>query len=225
MQQKKIIIHLFLVLSYGAYSQSALPKGFMEVQTVIPDLVIDLRYAKTNNFVGQKVPGYHAEKAILSMAATTALVKVQNELKIYGFGIKFFDGYRPQQAVNHFVHWAKNQNDTLMKAQYYPNLSKSMLFEQQYIASRSGHSRGSSVDLTLIDFNTCLELDMGSPYDFFGEISNLDYSKLTPKQVWNRQLLQKVMKRYGFRSYAQEWWHFTLIDEPFPNTYFNFPID
>lgn len=225
MQQKKIILYLFIALAYGAFSQSAIPKGFIEVQTAIPDLVVDLRYAKTNNFVGQKVPGYHSEKAILSIAATTALVKVQNELKIYGFGIKFFDGYRPQQAVNHFVQWAKKPNDTLMKAQYYPNLSKSMLFEQQYIASRSGHSRGSSVDLTLIDFNTCLELDMGSPYDFFGEISNLDYPDLTQNQIRNRQLLQEVMKRYGFRSYAQEWWHFTLNDEPFSNTYFDFPIE
>lgn len=224
MQQKKIVSYLFIMLAYGVFSQSAIPEGFMEVQAAIPDLVVDLRYAKTNNFVGQKVPGYHSEKAILSVAATTALAKVQNELKIYGLGIKFFDGYRPQQAVNHFVQWAKMPNDTLMKAQYYPNLSKSMLFEQQYIASRSGHSRGSSIDLTLIHFNTCQELDMGSSYDFFGEISNLDYWDLTQKQIWNRQLLQKVMKRHGFRSYAQEWWHFTLHDEPFPNTYFNFPI-
>ena len=161
----------------------------------------------------------------MSTAASRALMAVQEELIPHGLGLKFFDGYRPQRAVHQFVRWAKDVQDTLMKAQFYPNIRKSQLFKEQYIASRSGHSRGSSIDLTLIDFNTCTALDMGSPYDFFGEISYLSYKNLTAEQLANRKLLNSLMVKHGFRAYAQEWWHFTLNNEPFPNTYFDFVIE
>ncbi len=224
MQQKTIFLIIFGVFCTLGFSQLTLPQGFTDVKTAIPDLEIDLRYATSNNFVGKKIDGYQAEKAILSTAAVSALVAVQNELQSMGLGLKFFDGYRPQRAVNHFMRWAKTPNDTIMKSKFYPQIPKSELFKQQYIASRSGHSRGSSVDLTIIDFNTCQELDMGSPYDFFGELSNLDYPHLTRSQKRNRALLQNVMLKHGFRAYAQEWWHFTLNNEPFPDTYFDFVI-
>lgn len=224
MQQKIIFLIIFGNLCTLGCSQLTLPQGFTYVKENIPDLEIDLRYATSNNFVGKKIDGYQAEKAILSTAAVSALVAVQNELQAMGLGLKFFDGYRPQRAVNHFVHWAKTPNDTIMKPQFYPQIPKSELFKKQYIASRSGHSRGSSVDLTIIDFNTCQELDMGSSYDFFGEISNLAFENLTKEQKTNRALLQSLMIMHGFRPYSQEWWHFTLNNEPFPNTYFDFVI-
>ncbi len=139
-------------------------------------------------------------------------------------GLKLFDAYRPQQAVNHFVRWAKVLNDTLMKQSYYPDVPKSELFKRGYIASKSGHSRGSTVDLTLIDLDTGNELDMGSPYDFFGVQSHPFYKKITDKQRKNRMLLRRVMLKNGFKPYENEWWHFTLRDEPFPNQYFDFPV-
>ena len=225
MQQKTYTFILTLLMSTLFFAQAPLPEGFSDVKKLIPDLEIDLRYAKQNNFVGQKIDGYQSEKAILSTAASRALMAVQEELIPYGLGLKFFDGYRPQRAVHHFVRWAKDVQDTLMKAQFYPNIRKSQLFKEQYIASRSGHSRGSSIDLTLIDFNTCTALDMGSPYDFFGEISHLSYKNLTAEQLANRKLLKTLMVKHGFRAYAQEWWHFTFNNEPFPNTYFDFVIE
>lgn len=225
MQQKTHLTIIALLMTTFFISQAPLPEGFSDVKKIIPDLEIDLRYAKLNNFVGQKIDGYSSEKAILSTAAVRALMAVQDELTPYGLGLNFFDGYRPQRAVHHFVRWAKDTQDTLMKAQFYPNIRKSQLFEKQYIASRSGHSRGSSVDLTLIDFKTCETLDMGSPYDFFGEISHVNYKDLTKEQLANRKLLRTLMVKHGFRAYAQEWWHFTLNNEPFPNTYFDFVLE
>ena len=225
MQQKKVFSILALFFSIVFFAQSPLPEGFSNAKTIIQDIEIDLRYATKNNFIGQKIDGYKAQKAILSTKATRALLAAQQEFGQMGLGLKLFDGYRPQRAVDHFVRWAKNPIDTLKKAQFYPNIPKSQLFKAQYIATRSGHSRGSSVDITLIDFSSCEELDMGSSYDFFGKISNLDYQNLSSKQHANRQLLQRIMIKHGFRPYAQEWWHFTLNNEPFPSTYFNFIIE
>lgn len=225
MQQKTFTFILTFLMSTLFFAQALLPEGFSDVKKLIPDLEIDLRYLKQNNFVGKKIDGYQSEKAILSTAAARALMAVQEELTPYGLGLKFFDGYRPQRAVNHFVRWAKDVQDTLMKAQFYPKINKSDLFKKQYIATRSGHSRGGSIDLTLIDFNTCTALDMGSPYDFFGEISHLSYNNLTAEQLANRKLLNSLMVKHGFRAYAQEWWHFTFNNEPFPNTYFDFVIE
>lgn len=224
MQQKSFLTFLLSLSAYFLFSKSSLPEGFTDIKTLIPDVEIELRYATTNNFIGQKIEGYDTNRALLSVEAAQGLVEVQNELKYYGLGLKIFDSYRPQRAVNHFVRWAKVLSDTLMKTQYYPNIKKSLLFENQYIATRSGHSRGSSVDVTIIDFNTCKELDMGTPFDFFDSASNLDYKALTTEQIFNRQLLQRVMLKYGFRPYDQEWWHFTLNNEPYPETYFDFSI-
>jgi D-alanyl-D-alanine dipeptidase len=225
MQQKKVFSIITLFVSVVFFAQASLPEGFSYAKDYIPDLEIDLRYATKNNFVGQKIEGYRAKKAILSTKMLQALYAAQKEFGRMGLGLKLFDGYRPQRAVNHFMRWAKHPADTLKKAQFYPNISKSDLFKKHYISTRSGHSRGSSVDLTLIDFNSCKELDMGSPYDFFGAISNLDYQDLNQKQRANRKLLQRVMIKHGFRAYAKEWWHFTLNNEPFPNTYFDFIIE
>ena len=225
MQQKNIFSFLALFVLAIFFAQAPLPQGFSYAKEKIPDLEVDLRYAKKNNFVGQKIDGYNSEKAILSTKTAKALFAAQQEFGRMGLGLKLFDGYRPQRAVDHFVRWAKIPSDTLMKTQFYPNIPKSELFKKNYISTRSGHSRGSSVDVTLIDFSTCKELDMGSPYDFFGKSSNLDYKDLTSKQRANRLLLQRVMNSHGFRPYAQEWWHFTLKNESFPNTYFDFIVE
>ena len=225
MQQKNIFSILTLFVMAIFFAQAPLPQGFSYAKDKIPDLQIDLRYAKKNNFVGQKIDGYTTEKAILSTKTVEALFAAQQEFGRMGLGLKLFDGYRPQRAVDHFVRWAKIPSDTLMKAQFYPNIPKSELFKKHYISTHSGHSRGSSIDVTLIDFNTCEELDMGSTYDFFGKISNLDYQDLNAKQRSNRELIQRIMIKYGFRPYAQEWWHFTLNNEPFPKTYFDFVVE
>lgn len=198
---------------------------FVYVQDHIPSIKVELRYYSTNNFVGKRIEGYKNDVAILSKDATLALKHVQDELKNYNLSIKIFDSYRPQRAVNHFILWARDLNDTINKQQFYPDVKKSNLFLEEYIASRSGHSRGSTLDLTLVDLESCEELDMGSPYDFFGKESWVENKDLSPQQRANRMLLQSVMRKHGFRNYPKEWWHFTLIGEPFPDTYFDFVID
>jgi D-alanyl-D-alanine dipeptidase len=149
---------------------------------------------------------------------------VQAELQSQNLWLKVYDGYRPQQAVNHFMRWAKHLNDTINKKNFYPDVEKENLFLEEYIATRSGHSRGSTVDLTIVDGNTGKPLNMGSAYDFFGEASWVDYQNITDRQKVNRELLQTIMLKHGFRNYPKEWWHFTLRREPFPDTYFDFPI-
>ncbi len=215
--------HLFIFCFTFSFAQ--LPKGFVYVEQLIPDIDIELRYLTSNNFVGVPVDGYKSNRLILSKEATMALKLVQEELQNKNLCLKVYDAYRPQQAVNHFMRWAKKLNDTINKALFYPNVHKKNLFKEEYIASRSGHSRGSTVDLTIVDGNTNEPLDMGSPYDFFGEPSWVNYQDLNMTQKKNRKLLQAVMLKHGFRNYAKEWWHFTLNNEPFPNTYFNFPIE
>ncbi|APG66436.1 peptidase M15 [Tenacibaculum todarodis] len=201
-----------------------LPKGFVYLNDVVPSIETELRYCSHNNFIGIPIDGYEDNALIISTKAANALKKVQEEILKKGFSLKVFDAYRPQQAVNHFVRWARVLNDTVKKREYYPNIPKRQLFNLGYIASKSGHTRGSTVDLTLIDVKTGTELDMGSPYDFFGEISHPFSKKLSKKQLENRLLLRTVMLKNNFRPYVNEWWHFTLRNEPFPKTYFNFPI-
>ncbi|PIB32461.1 peptidase M15 [Gaetbulibacter sp. 5U11] len=202
-----------------------LREGFVYAQDVIDDLAVELRYCNDNNFVGEQIDGYNKEVVIMTTLAAKALKNVQDTLKKKGLGIKIYDAYRPQQAVNHFVRWAKKVNDTLKKQEYYPNVDKKNLFSQGYIASKSRHSSGSTLDLTIINLDTGLALDMGSPYDFFGPESWVSNIKLTKKQQENRQLLQDVMLSNGFRNYPKEWWHFTLRGEPFRNQYFDFPVE
>ena len=215
---------IFLFLLIAEVVSQHKPDDFVYLLDLEPSIKIELRYFSNNNFIGQPIDGYHRSTIIVSKPTALALQKVQNDLEKKGLGLKIFDAYRPQQAVNHFVRWAKVLNDTLMKQSYYPDVPKSELFKRGYIASKSGHSRGSTVDLTLIDLDTGNELDMGSPYDFFGVQSHPFYKKITDEQRKNRMLLRRVMLKNGFKPYENEWWHFTLRDEPFPNQYFDFPV-
>ncbi|CAM1372740.1 M15 family metallopeptidase [Tenacibaculum xiamenense] len=222
MKVKTITTITFLLSTFITWSQ--LPKGFSYIRDVAPSIQRELRYCNHNNFVGVPIDGYQDDVLITSTLTAKALKKVQDELIKKGYSLKIFDAYRPQQAVNHFVRWARVINDTLMKSAYYPKINKRHLFRLGYISSKSGHSRGSSVDLTVVNLKTNKELDMGSPFDFFGKSSHIAFEKLTPQQKKNRALLQKTMVKHGFRPYKNEWWHFTLRNEPFPKTYFNFPI-
>ena len=214
----------FLFLFIGIKMFSQLPKGFVYVEQVIPNLEVELRYYSDNNFVGKRIAGYESDTLILTYEATVALKKVQEELQQRNLSLKIYDGYRPRRAVNHFILWARDLNDTINKKYFYPNVAKADLFKEEYIASRSGHSKGSTVDLTIVDTVTKIPLDMGSSYDFFGYESWVNYKAISPIQKANRQLLQQIMLKYGFRNYPKEWWHFTLKKEPFPETYFDFVI-
>lgn len=205
-------------------NQNQLPDGFAYVTDVIPTAILEVRYFSEDNFVGAVVDGYHAPKAILTQEAAEALKKAADILYEQGYYIKIFDAYRPQRAVDHFIRWAKDLDDTKMKGKYYPDLDKSVLFELGYIAEKSGHSRGSTVDLTLVDIATGEELDMGSGFDFFGEISNHGTDLITEEQERNRNILRDAMVAAGFEVYPEEWWHYKLKYEPYPDTYFDFPV-
>tara|TARA_B110000093_G_scaffold115056_1_gene123332 strand:- start:11 stop:745 length:735 start_codon:yes stop_codon:yes gene_type:complete len=200
------------------------PDSFLELQELIPSIRLELRYFSEDNFVGQILDGYHANKVFMTREASTALSNVQDELAAFGMGLKVFDAYRPQRAVDHFVRWAQDLGDTKMKAVFYPSVAKQDLFSSGYISQRSGHSRGSTIDLTIVDLQSGAELEMGTPWDFFDPSSwpsNLD---MPPQSRANRNLLNAVMTRHGFRALPEEWWHFTLENEPFPDTYFDFPV-
>lgn len=221
---KQFFILCFITFILSAQAQK-LKKGFCYLSDIDPTIQVELRYFSNNNFIGRKINGYNRSTVIITKKAALALQKVQNKLKPFGLSLKIFDAYRPQQAVDNFVNWAKVLNDTLMKKQYYPDVAKKDLFKLGYIAKKSGHTRGSTVDLTIIDLKTKKELDMGSQYDFFGEISHPFNSALQAKQKANRLLLRNLMLTNGFKPYVNEWWHFTLKNETFPNTYFNFPVE
>lgn len=213
----------FLLFSTVSHTQE-IPAGFTYIDEVIPDIIYEIRYAGHNNFVGKSISGYQNPQAILSKPAAKALAKVQEELIQKDYMLKVFDAYRPQRAVNHFMEWARDSDDTLMKKEFYPAVAKKDLFQLGYIATKSGHSRGSTVDLTLIRISDCKEVDMGGSYDFFGEISHHNSSQITPQQKANRELLRLSMRKNGFRSYSKEWWHYTYDREPYPDTYFDFPV-
>lgn len=228
MLMKITLTYIFLLFSFPFNQKEKLPDGFVNLQNVIPDIIVDLRYFSINNFVGKSIDGYHAEKCIVTVEAAKALVNMQKELKLQGYGLKIFDAYRPQRAVEHFVLWAKNITDTKMKSIYYPEVDKKVLFKEGYISSKSGHSRGSTVDLTIIYLTGNKkgeEVDMGTHWDFFSPKSWPSSNEVTAIQKSNRLFLQKVMMDHGFRPYKEEWWHFTLRNEPFPKTYFDFPIE
>ena len=220
---KKHFFFFTLIFSAVLCAQK-IPKGFVYLSNIDATIQSELRYLSNNNFIGKTIDGYYNQCVIVSKETADALHKVQNILNKKGLSLKIFDAYRPQQAVNHFVKWAKVLSDTLTKRAYYPQIPKSELFKRGYIASKSGHTRGSTVDLTIIDIKTKKELDMGSPYDFFGMKSHPDYKKISKRQQKNRLYLRKIMLDNNFKPYANEWWHFTLRNEPFPKTYFNFPI-
>ena len=198
---------------------------FVLLTEAVPDVILEIRYYSTYNFVGDRIDGYEQPLAFLTKEAAAALKEASDEFITLGYRLKVYDAYRPQKAVSHFVRWAQDADDTRMKAYFYPDLNKDVLFPQGYIAEHSGHSRGSTVDLTLFDMETEKELDMGGTFDYFGEESHPDYRGITEEQYANRMLLREIMLKHGFKPLAEEWWHFTLADEPYPDTYFTFPIN
>lgn len=197
---------------------------FVLLSDHVPGIVQEIRYYSTYNFVGDRIDGYEEPVAILSKEAARALKSVANEANAMGYRLKIFDAYRPARAVRHFVFWGIEDLDLRMKPFFYPQLEKQVLFQRGYIAKESSHSRGSTVDLTLLDMGTGKEVDMGSPFDLFDPISHPDCREVTDEQYDNRMLLQNLMVRAGFEPIDCEWWHFTLRDEPFPDTYFDFPV-
>ena len=224
---KKVLFFAFLALalvSCGTKRAHDGSENFVAITDVVPDVILEIRYYSTYNFVGERIDGYEQPVALLTKQAADSLKLASDELRKHGYRLKIWDSYRPQRAVNHFIRWAEDLSDTVMKPIFYPMVDKSLLFEQNYIMARSGHSRGSTVDLTLVDEQTGKELDMGSPFDWFGKESHPDYMDLTSTQLANRLVLRHAMLSHGFAPLNSEWWHFTLANEPFPDTYFDFPV-
>ena len=197
---------------------------FVILSDHVPGVILEMRYYSTYNFVGDRIDGYEEPVAIITKDAARALKDVANLAMVRGYRLKIFDAYRPVKAVKHFVLWGIEDLDLRMKPFFYPELEKQELFSKGYIASRSSHSRGSTVDLTLFGMESGRELDMGSPFDFFSELSHPDCRKVTEEQYSNRMILRELMVKCGFAAYDCEWWHFTLENEPFPDTYFEFPV-
>lgn len=247
MKNITLILFVSYIFTFQIYSQQ-IPEGFVEIREVIPDIILDLRYLTNHNFLGVPVEGYKAEKCYITKAAADSLLKVQTELKRFDLSLKIYDAYRPQKAVDHFVRWANDLADTITKKEFYPTVDKSRLFIDGYIAEKSGHSRGSTIDLTIVplplpsqpefDINNQCEcnksieerfkdnsIDMGSGFDCFNELSHTENPSLSYQQRANRLLLVSLMEKYGFRNLLEEWWHFTLKNEPFPDTYFDFDIE
>ena len=200
------------------------PSGFVLLADYVPHIVQEIRYYSTYNFIGERIDGYEEPCALLTIEAARALKAVSSEVFVQGYRLKVFDAYRPACAVKQFVLWGIEDQDIRMKPYFYPELEKQELFAKGYIAKQSSHSRGSAIDLTLLDMKTGKELDMGSPFDLFSELSHPDYRGVTEEQYENRMLLQHVMVRNGFRPIDCEWWHFCLESEPYPDTYFHFPV-
>ena len=200
------------------------PSGFVLLADYVPQIVQEIRYYSTYNFIGDRIDGYEEPCALLTIEAARALKAVSSEMIVQGYRLKIFDAYRPACAVKHFALWGIEDQDLRMKPYFYPELEKQELFAKGYIAKQSSHSRGSTVDLTLLDMRTGRELDMGGPFDLFSEVSHPDYRGITEEQYANRMLLRRAMLRAGFRPIDCEWWHFTLENEPYPDTYFEFPV-
>ena len=205
-----------------AFSDDA--SDFVILGEVVPDALLEIRYYSTFNFIGDRIDGYEQPVALLTKEAAAALRQASDEMAGLGYRLKIYDAYRPQMAVDHFMRWAQDAADIRMKAFFYPNLEKDMLIPQGYIARHSGHSRGSTVDLTLFDMKAGMDVDMGGPFDYFGELSHPAYTGVTQAQYANRMLLRGAMLRHGFQAIASEWWHFTLANEPYPDTCFTFPV-
>ncbi len=200
------------------------PDNFVYVTAIISNIKQDIRYFGSNNFVGRPITGYKKPVCILSSAAAHALLKVQTALNEQNLGLLVYDCYRPQMAVNDFILWSQN-SDERTKSLFYPNIDKKELFKRGYIARRSGHTRGSTVDLTIVDLTSNQVLDMGTPFDYLDPLSHPDNRDITPEQFKNRMLLRSLMSKHGFMPIRTEWWHFTLKNEPYKNTYFNFFVE
>ena len=217
------VLIFFLVITIFSFKLYDLPEGFIKLNDIDSTIIVDLKYNTKSNFTGKTVRGYKSNTAILSNEASSALINAQNDFKKLGYSLILFDAYRPQSAVDFFFEWSKDLNDTINKNSYYPNINKSQLFAQGYIAKKSGHSRGSTVDVSLVDLSTMKQIDMGSIYDYFGIRSSTFYSNISDSQKNNRMILYNIMINNGFKNYSKEWWHFTLENEPFQE-YFNFLV-
>lgn len=233
----RVFISLFiLMLQVDAF---ALPRGFVYLSKVAPSIIQDIRYYQSNNFVGHPLPGYEQPECVLTLQAAKALSLVQSQLQKKGLSLKVYDCYRPVKAVQAFVKWSHSK-DKGMKVKFYPREKKTKLFKKGYIAEYSGHSRGSTVDLTITALkghsisgvDACYHkrraqdgsLDMGTNFDCMDPYSHVKHHAISKIAKRNRQLLRRLMMRYGFKPYSKEWWHFTLRREPYPKRYFNFPI-
>lgn len=219
-----VLTAIIMTVCLSCSRKDSTPKGFVHLAEAVPDAILEIRYYSTYNFVGDRIDGYEKPVALLTKEAAEALKAVSDDVKAQGYRLKIYDAYRPQRAVTHFMNWAKETSDTRMKEYFYPNLDKSVLFDQGYIAEKSGHSRGSTVDLTLFDMRTEKEVDMGGTFDWFGIESHPDYTQITEEQYANRMILREAMLRHGFKPLEEEWWHFTLKEEPYPDTYFDYPV-
>lgn len=221
-----VLAVLILFVTPVAAQKSTAPddsSGFVNLSEVVPDIIMEVRYHSTYNFVGERIDGYEVPCVLMTREAAVALKAVSDDLKAKGYRLKVYDAYRPQMAVDHFMRWAEN-NDTSMKKYFYPKIAKDRIIPEGYVARKSGHSRGSTIDLTLFDMKTGKEVDMGGTFDYFGELSHPDYKKITKAQYKNRMILRDAMIKRGFKPLEEEWWHFTLKDEPYPDTYFTFPV-
>lgn len=219
-----LFVLLFACSVGAAAAETARPRDFVNAATIVPGLAVEMRYAGSHNFVGRPIRGYDAPVCWLTRQAAQALAQVQADLGRFGLGLKVYDCYRPTRAVADFAAWARDLNDQAHKAEFYPTVDKSQLFQLGYIAERSGHSRGATMDLTVVDRTTGAELDMGSPFDLFDTKSWPESNAVNAAQRANRLMLQSVMRARGFNSLPQEWWHFTLTREPHPQTYYDFPV-
>jgi D-alanyl-D-alanine dipeptidase len=222
-----IIAAIMLTLAPAVLAQSRKeqrPDSFVDVATVASGLIVDARYATAHNFVGAPIEGYEKPLCYLTRPAAAALAQVVQDLEAKGLTLKVYDCYRPERAVAHFVRWARNLGDVRMKAEFYPHVDKSTLFRDGYIAARSGHSRGSTVDLTVARRDSGEALDMGTPFDFFSTRSWPSDPSVSVAARANRALLSQSMRKRGFYPYDKEWWHFNLRHEPYPQTYFDFPV-
>lgn len=204
---------------------TVLPEGFVHLKEFLPEARFEIRYATTHNFTGRVVEGYLSDNVSLTIEAAKALKKASDDLKSQGYGILIYDAYRPKRAVDFFIAWSKEPENNLTKEEFYPEFKKEELFNKGYLAKRSGHSRGSTVDLTLYYLDSGELVDMGSPYDFLGTISNHGTDKITEEQTRNRNILKDAMKKAGFKELRTEWWHYELLNEPYPDTYFDFVVE
>lgn len=223
----RAVIAAVALLSGCAHAQHTDERArtaFADAGRAVSGLVVDMRYTGSENFVGRPIAGYDAPTCLLTHQALAAVARVQEQLTEFGLGLKVFDCYRPARAVADFASWARDPSDQKRKADYYPSVDKSRLFELGYIAERSGHSRGSTLDVTLVDARSGAELDMGGAYDLFDTRSWPSDQTVGAQARANRMLLQDVMVANGFRPLKEEWWHFTLNQEPHPDTYFDFLV-
>jgi len=218
------IFIIVLCAFYYIFLNNNLEDGFVYLKDIDDSIIVDLKYYSSENFTGRFVDGYLADKAILTNEAAIALSNAQKDFNKLGYSLILYDAYRPQSAVDFFVRWSTNLNDTLFKNLYYPDIKKSNLFKLGYIAYKSGHSRGSTIDVSLVDITTNKEIDMGTIFDYFGIESHTFYDNLTENQKANRLLLYEIMSNNGFQNYSKEWWHYTLKNEPFQK-YFDFLIN